>query len=374
MKATDTMPSPVAARSPLPAQGRDDRGDATGATRKVCVRPIAFLGALFALLLTASRTTAQDIHFSQFFNTPLASGPGLIGSFDGDYRFNGIFRQQWRSVTAPYRTFALGGDAANAAGVRGLGLGAWLFNDKAGDSRMQQTHLNIGASWTAHFGNEREHALTGGMQVGFTSLAIDQAGLTFDNQYNGYYYDPGLATGEQFARSSMTHADVHAGASYRYQADARTRVQVGLGLFNLTTPGVSFLNGPSTDLDMRTSSHVMVQFPIATKLDLLPMVQLMSQGEFQEVDIGTNLRYILLDKYGLNRAVQFGAHYRAADAGYLYAGLEYDDWTFGLSYDINTSDLVPASRNRGGIEITAIRILRKRPAIPVRYKACPAQL
>ncbi|HOY29740.1 MAG TPA: type IX secretion system membrane protein PorP/SprF, partial [Flavobacteriales bacterium] len=98
------------------------------------------------------------------------------------------------------------------------------------------------------------------------------------------------------------------------------------------------------------------------------------QGEFQELAIGSNLRYILLQRFGLQRAVIFGAHYRAADAGYLHAGLEYDDWTFGLSYDINTSDLVPASRNRGAIELTAIRILKKRPAIPARFKACPAQI
>lgn len=335
----------------------------------VCLAVISMLIALAPL-----HSSAQDIHFSQFFNTPLASGPGTIGTFDGEYRFNGIFRQQWRAVTIPYRTFALGGDAANAVGVKGLGLGAWIFNDKAGDSRMDQTHLSIGASWTEWFGASQEHALTGGLQFGFTNLSLDPSRLSFDNQYNGFYYDPSLGSGEQFAQSSSARADLHTGAVYRYQADARTRVQIGFGAFNLTTPGISFLNGPSTELDMRTSTHVMVQFPIATKIDLLPMVQFMAQGEFQELDIGSNLRYILLQRFGLQRAVILGAHYRAADAGYLHAGLEYDDWTFGLSYDINTSDLVPASRNRGAIELTAIRILKKRPAIPARFKACPAQI
>ncbi len=346
---------------------------ATSEKRQVRSRSVACGLRLVAALLPCA-LNAQDIHFSQFFNTPLASGPGTIGTFDGDYRFNGIFRQQWRAVTIPYRTFAFGGDAANAAGVKGLGLGAWLFNDKAGDSRLNQFHLSLGASWTQRFGSSSEHALTGGVQFGFTSISLDPAALTFDNQYNGYYYDPELSSGEQFARSSSTHPDVHVGAVYRYRADARTTIQIGAGLFNLTTPGIGFLGGPSTDLDTRLSSHVMVQFPIAEKLDLLPMVQFMSQGEFQELDLGSNLRYILLDRYGLKRAALFGAHFRAADAGYLYAGLEYDDWTFGLSYDINTSDLVPASRNRGAIEITAIRILRKRPAMPVHFKACPAQI
>ena len=104
------------------------------------------------------------------------------------------------------------------------------------------------------------------------------------------------------------------------------------------------------------------------------MLQYMAQGEFQEFDIGSNVRYILLDRFGLLRALSVGLHYRAADAGYVYAGMEYDDWTFGMSYDINTSSLVPASRNRGAIELTAIRILRKRPFVPVRFKACPTQL
>ncbi|HNR53767.1 MAG TPA: PorP/SprF family type IX secretion system membrane protein [Flavobacteriales bacterium] len=340
------------------------------------VRHRLLLGAMlaFGLALTGASLSAQDIHFSQFFNTPLASGPGLIGAFDGDYRFNGIFRQQWRAVTIPYRTFAFGGDAADAAGVKGLGLGAWLFDDKAGDSRLDQTHLSLGASWTRRFGPGDEHAFTGGVQFGSTALSLDPSGLTFDNQYNGYYYDPDLGSGEQFARSSSAHLDVHAGFTYRYLMDERTRLQFGFGIFNLTTPEIRFLNGPSTSLDRRASGHVILNFPVAERLDLSPMLQFMTQGEFQEFDIGSNLRYIMLDRYGIRRAVLVGAHYRAADAGYLYAGLEHDDWTFGVSYDINTSDLVPASRNRGAIELTAIRILRKRPAIPVHFKACPAQI
>lgn len=345
------------------------------ATRLFTTRHFHCLGALSFLFLTSSiRSTAQDIHFSQFFNAPLASGPALIGAFDGDYRFNGIFRQQWRAVTQPYRTFAFGADAANAAGVQGLGLGAWLYNDKAGDSRMDQTHLSIGASWTSRFGMKKRHALTGGIQFGFTTLSLDPSALTFDNQYNGYYFDPNLGTGEQFARSSSAHPDLHTGASYRYHLDDRTTVQVGFGLFNLTTPGIRFLDGPDTELDLRTSSHLLLAFPVSKHLDLLPVVQAMAQGEYLEVVIGSNLRYILLERYGLNRAVRFGAHYRTADAGYIHVGLEHDDWTFGLSYDINTSALVPASRYRGAIELTAIRILRKRPPVPVHFKACPPQI
>ncbi len=329
---------------------------------------------MLLFLLGTQVGMTQDIHLSQFFNAPLALGPATIGAFDGDYRINGIFRQQWRAVTIPYRTFAFGGDAANVGGVKGLGGGAWIYNDKAGDSRMDHTHISLGASWSERFGADGAHALSGGVQFGITSISLDAGALSFDSQYNGFYYDPQRASNEQFARGALTHVDLHAGGLYRYTLDARNRLQAGLGFFNLTTPSIGFLGGAGEPLDQRTTVHVQAQFPIADRMDLLPMVQYMAQGAFNELDIGTNLRYILLDRYGLNRAVQFGLHYRAADAGYLYAGLEHDDWNFGVSYDINLSDLVPASRNRGGIEFTVIRIFRKRPAVPVRFKACPSQI
>lgn len=330
---------------------------------------------LSALVLTGLiPCAAQDVHFSQFFNVPAALNPGFIGQFDGDYRAHGVFRQQWRSVTVPYRTLGIGGDARDFAGRKGLGAGAWLYNDRAGDSRLNQFHLDLGASWTETIGASGKHSITLGTRLGFTSLTLDQGGMSFDAQYNGFYYDPNLNDGENFRRDGMVHADLHAGAAYRYKPDARKELRIGFGLFNITKPGIGFLGEPDVPLDMRTDLSVQFAFPLADRWDLLPMLNRMAQGEFRELDGGANARYILLDRYGLKRAVLFGLHVRAADAGYLFAGLERDAWTFGLSYDINTSDLVPASRNRGAIEFTAVRIWKKQPTVPVRFKACPEQL
>ena len=140
--------------------------------------------AFSALLFVCSPglLLAQDIHFTQFFNAPLSNSPAKIGQFDGDYRFNGIYRQQWRSVTTPYRTFGFGGDASNFLQVQGLGAGAWLYNDRAGDSRLNTFHFDLGSSWTERFGNAQQHALTGGVQLGITTISIDYSDLQFDAQ------------------------------------------------------------------------------------------------------------------------------------------------------------------------------------------------
>ena len=325
----------------------------------------------FVFILFTGRIVAQDIHFSQFFNTPYALNPANIGLFDGDYRVGGVFRQQWRSVTVPYRTFGIGSDAANLAGVTGLGGGAWLYNDRAGDSHLNTFHLSLGGSWTQKLGEKKDQSITGGLQLGFTSLIIDYSQLKFDSQYNGFYYDQSLASNEQFTRDALTHLDVHLGALYRYTPSKRELYEIGFGLFNLTTPNIAFNTDAASPLDRRGVFHVSARLPVSEKVDVQPMAQFMSQGKFREFDLGGIVRYILLDKYTLLRTVQGGLLWRAKDAANLYAGFERDDWTFAISYDINFSDLVPASRDRGGLELTAIRIFRKKPPVPVRYKACP---
>ncbi|MBK9177759.1 MAG: PorP/SprF family type IX secretion system membrane protein [Flavobacteriales bacterium] len=332
---------------------------------------LAACGALLTLRVLAF---GQDIHFSQYFNVPMGLNPGLIGQFDGEYRAHGVYRQQWRSVTVPYRTFGLGGDARDFNGVKGLGVGAWLFNDRAGDSRLNQFHFSLGASWTQHFGKAEEHGVTLGAQFGVTSLTLDNGGLSFDAQYNGFYYDPDRDNGEDFRRYGLAHPDLHAGVVYRFTPAPRRLLQAGFGLFNITQPGIGFLGEPDVLLDQRTDFHMLLSFPVSAELDVAPMMRVMGQGNFRELDLGASVRYILLERYGLKRALLVGLHLRAADAGYVFAGFERDDWSFGASYDINTSALVPASRNRGAIEFTAIRIWKKRPPVPVRFKACPEQL
>ena len=329
---------------------------------------LTFLLACFAW--NSART--QDIHFSQFFNTPYAASPANIGLFEGQYRVGGVFRQQWRSVTVPYRTFGLGGDMTNVGGVQGLGAGLWLYNDRAGDSRLNTFHLSLGGSWTEKLGALKDQSITGGLQIGFTSLSIDYSQLSYDSQYNGFYYDPSLSSNEQFNRDAFTYPDVHAGIIYRYTPSKRDLIQAGVSLFNITKPDVAF-NGDSSPLDGRSSIHVITRFPVSEKVDVQPMAQFMAQGKFRELILGGSARYILLDRYTYLRTLQAGLYWRASDAGYIFVGSEYDDWTFGLSYDINFSDLVPASRNRGGIELTVLRVFRKRP-VPARFKACPTQM
>ena len=63
-------------------------------------------------IYTGQALHAQDLHYSQFMNSPLLTNPANTGFIpDGDYRLGANFRNQWSSVTAfPYKTFSVFGD------------------------------------------------------------------------------------------------------------------------------------------------------------------------------------------------------------------------------------------------------------------------
>jgi len=66
---------------------------------------------LFAGMLCFAGTRAQDLHFTQYFNSPLLVNPANTGfAPDYDFRIGGNYRTQWASVATPYKTMSVWGD------------------------------------------------------------------------------------------------------------------------------------------------------------------------------------------------------------------------------------------------------------------------
>ena len=97
----------------------------------------------------------------------------------------------------------------------------------------------------------------------------------------------------------------------------------------------------------------------------------MKQGKYFEYIIGARGKYILSEAAGAVQSAYLGLFFRTKDAGFITAEYDYNNWHFGLSYDINLSTLRQASNGRGGIELSAIYILRKIKPSASKYKRCP---
>ena len=75
-------------------------------------RNILKLIVLFVAQILCISASTQDLHFSQFMNSPLLTNPANTGFIpDGDYRLGVNYRNQWASITDfPYKTMSAFGD------------------------------------------------------------------------------------------------------------------------------------------------------------------------------------------------------------------------------------------------------------------------
>jgi type IX secretion system PorP/SprF family membrane protein len=314
---------------------------------------------------------AQDIHFSQFNRSYLNLNPSLTGDFDGDYRFNGNFKNQWSSVSEPFRTFSFSAEAKNPfKKAPGLHLGLLIYNDEAGVGGLQTTQANLNVAYSRKLDYDSTFILSAGTQFGLTSRSINFDHFSFDQQFNGIQFNPNLSTGETFDQNSYSSFNIHSGIGLSYLLEARKKFKVGASFYNLSSPNQSFL-GSNIPLDIRSNLYLQADYIVSEKIDLLPALLFSSQGKFRELVFGSNLRYRLDQSQFFKRNLYGGVWYRNQDALIASVGMDYNQWHVGLSYDINTSTLEVASDNRGGLELSVTYIIQKFNPVIRKYKICP---
>lgn len=322
--------------------------------------------SLVVLMGVVNSAPAQDIHFSQFYLAPLQQNPAMAGAIYGiEATIN--YKDQWRAIGAPYKTFSLTYDMrfVKKRVTNGfLAGGVNFINDKAGDSKMGTTQGNFNLAY--HVKLADYHTLGLGVQSGFFQRSINYGGLQWGNQYDGMEYNGAIASGESQGSSVFTRYDMGAGIAWAYNNTAGDinvtdnhdlNFNAGFSVFHLTRPRYSFA-GTNERLYMKYVLHGngVISLP-DTKMAFVPGFMYYRQGPAQEILVGSLVRYLLTQDskftgYKNASAFYIGAYWRTRDALSAQLLYEYAGWGFGLSYDINTSSLREASYARGGLEIS----------------------
>ena len=315
---------------------------------------------------------AQDIHFSQFYQSPLTLNPALTGQFDGDYRFAGNYRNQWSSVTVPFQTFSLSVNAREPFKQKDIGAGILFVHDHTGDSKFRTTIFNVSGAYKFKINTDSTQFLSVGGMFGVTRKSLNFQFLTFDAQYNGFQYDASLPNGESFTNSRQTLINVHLGVSHEWNFGTRNKLTSGIAGFNLTSPKESYFGNKSIALDRRIVLHSQLNYQVAQNYDVIPTLLYMNQGTYNEFVLGALGKFVVDDTPGvMYKAAYAGILFRTRDAGYLTAGYQYRNWDVSISYDFNFSTLTPASNGLGGIELAAIYILKQFKPQKVKHRICP---
>ncbi len=316
---------------------------------------------------------AQDIHYSQFNASPKNLTPAQTGLFDGDWRFVGNFRSQWSAIPVPYRTFSLASDTRLKTGLKNdvPAAGLVINTDRAGDSKFTTLQILLSAAYIKKLNKDSTHFISVALQPGFTTRSFDINALTFDNQYNGDVYDKNLPTGENFRKTRITYFDAGAGLAYLWKKNSRTLVNIGFSALHLNKPKQSFFADDEIELDTKTTVSALAEFPLTEKLDVLPSFLYQSQGKFKETVLGGFGKYYLKPVDGYTTAVSLGAFYRLKDAFIIVANMDYKNFNVGISYDVNTSNLIAATNRRGAFEVSVIYIFKKIQPFIAKKRVCP---
>lgn len=329
---------------------------------------------LAILLFISLIADAQDMHFTQFNSSPLTLNPALSGFFNGSQRFTLSNKNQWRSVTVPFRSVSASMDMPLIK--RHLkhdlfGAGLVVNRDQAGDSKFGTTQANFSLSYIRTVNRINNQFISFGIQGGAAQRTIDYANLIFDSQYNGNSYDPQLNNNESFASSNFVFFDLSAGAYWHLIYKNKMDFNAGVSVFHINTPKQTLLGDNDIRLDRKIVFHMSSKADVYKRTMVLPSIMIMKQGTYFELNIGSIVKYVKTSTPANYTAVSFGTYFRVGDALNFVTGLDYKTWSFGLSYDVNVSNLSPASHARGGFELSLIYIINKNQQYYVKKIPCP---
>lgn len=313
----------------------------------------------YSLLILATSwsflSAAQDINFSQFYELPLLRNPAISGLFTGDLRITSAFRNQWGSVTVPYRTQALGAELKMGINsVDYLALGVQITNDVAGDSKLGKTAILPSLTFHKSINGDKDTYLSAGFSGGPVQQRFDASKLSFDDQFVNGSYSATNPTRQVFTNTNITYYDASVGLLFSSVFGNGVKYYLGGAYFHFTQPKVAFSAANDVRLNKKLVFNAGLAAPTSDADKFILYSDVFSQGGSTQVQGGAMYKHDVVT-YEEDDAVSLsaGAFVRWNDAVMPVVKLDYYKLGIGVTYDVNISKLRSASSARGGFEVTA---------------------
>lgn len=312
--------------------------------------------SVFVLITMMGKfSVAQDLHFSQFFNSPLSTNPANTGFIPtSDFRIGANYRDQWSTIPVPYKTTSIWGDAQFLRDrIPGgwMGLGGMVIQDVAGSGNLRSTKAYASIAYHQMLGSTG--LLSAGFNLGYAGKQLNILKFTFDNQWNGRFFDGSTPSGEVFQNNSIGYFDLQAGLNYSWFPSDNIYFHAGFSIHHLNKPTESFFaDAPGYDNTIKPRSIFFMDamLKINERVILSPAIYLTSQAKSTEFVGGLHLNYNLTG----NGEQQFlaGIYFRPSDAYLPMIGYQWKNFRFMFSYDVTNTPLKYFNSSRGATELS----------------------
>ena len=316
-----------------------------------------FCWSLILLAVSYLPVYSQDLHFSQFFEAPLLRNPALAGIFTGDYRIQGVYRDQWNSFTNAYKTGSFNAEYKIPVGRTDdyLTVGLQVLYDKAGDAGLTSTQVFPALNYSKSLSNTHSSYLSLGFMGGYVEKRIDISKVTTNSQFDGTAFNPSLGNGETFPSPDIHYWDASVGMSYNgsFGTNLQNSMFFGVGYHHLNRPMNSFYQNTAVELQPKWVVSGGARFNVDERSEITLQADYSYQGMAREFIGGLMYGYKLGEftddpVYVLG----IGAYMRVGDAFIPVIKLDMLPLSIAISYDVNISTLNTVSQGQGGFELS----------------------
>ncbi len=312
---------------------------------------------LFFTFCFTPNVRAQDIHFSEFYLSPILNNPALTGVFNEDFKAGAMYRTQWNTVTVPFTTSLI--DLETKVRVNEVNdyvsFGLLGYSDKAGSVGFQTNGVYPAVNYSKSLEDKYTSYISFGFTGGFIQRNMDISKMTFDEQYVNGNFDPSSSTGEQMLNNKISYWDLGTGITFNSSLDMdnKTNYFLGVAAYHFTQPKNSIFNDPNAHLSIRWVFNGGINYESDLGYGVQIYANIMVQKPYREIVTGA------LGKWTFEGhsndpafALYMGCFYRLNDALIPTMRVTYKKTTIGLTYDINNSSLETATQSQGGFEVS----------------------
>ena len=304
-----------------------------------------------------SAANGQDLHFSQYMNNPLLTNPANTGfNPDFDYRIGVSYRSQWVNLPVPYKTISAWGDwqiLRNRLQNGWLGVGGVLLRDVAGSGNLTSTKAYASIAYHQELGEGS--LLSAGFNVGVASKSIDISKFTWENQWNGKFFDGSAPSGEPIAFSQIAYPDVQLGLNYTYFGKENFYFNAGASIMHVNNPRESFFaeNVSSNKVPFRYTGFANAIYKVNDQWIVNPSIYYSNQAKASELVAGMSAHYNLSGNGDLQ--LIGGTYYRLHDAFVALVGVEWNNIRLSFSFDATTTSINQYNGVNGASEFSLIK-------------------
>jgi type IX secretion system PorP/SprF family membrane protein len=340
---------------------------------------------LIGFVLFGLNVQAQDPHFSQFFASPLTLNPAFTGKFDGVWRIAANNKNQWLiqdqfgstgyafSTSSFSLDFPILKNKIPEGDVFGVGISA--LKDASANNTLKLNYGSASLSYHKALDESGYNTIGAGFQGTYSNLLLDTRQLHFEDELtgNGWYFDPqhqnpttgssadyntGLFKNKDNIRN---YFDMNAGILYSGSSNGENNYYLGLSMYHINRPKLSYQKNNAWFLSNRTTIHGGGSFSISDVVGLNVSFIQQFQNKANETVLGGTLSINANGDDEKPTNVYVGSWMRVNDAIIPYLGLEVGGLRIGATYDINISGVKSALSTKLGSEMEFSIIYIKRP-------------